>query len=502
MHFSSKISNSILVYMERQNVSLDGILSVVNIPEEFLRDPSTWIEAPKMEEFLRVAQSEYQSHVLVHGASLGTDTSLSLVEEVGSRAVELMSWGVLDGVLRMIQKPQDLYSQPERLIAYFVSPPPPLGNLLKKESNIEFDIPLAEDDWPHVTRYLRSALETIPLYFQNQKGTVSWVGTKVKIDWREAQSALKFDEQPALYNPKLVDSLVAQLEQGQKELEKKNRQLVVQAEELDRLKKQLEREQKKQMVSEKLSDFSRWAQDLTRQLNHPVAYSMSHVHRLSDYFIRATQLITLLVGQGRMSAQVQQAMKRTDWEFVGQEFPRIIHEIRVSLDQIQNVLREFTLMAGPQTLQKENARKKFELKEIIQSAIRTLEPTLPRRIQVEQQYYLEGPVDVLPGRMEQALVNLLNFSTSTIDGEGQIRVSTRPLSDRAQIEISDTGQGLMTQEFLDHLSPENGMGNKPLTRGEFGLSIARSIVEMHEGELRVHNQPGRGTTFIIDLPLS
>ena len=54
---------------------------------------------------------------------------------------------------------------------------------------------------------------------------------------------------------------------------------------------------------------------------------------MKDYFTRANQLITILIGQDRMSRQVKEAMRRVDWETTNREFPRIVDE---SIDLLNN----------------------------------------------------------------------------------------------------------------------------------------------------------------------
>ena len=57
----------------------------------------------------------------------GTHNEESLITAVGHQCKDLRAWGVLDSVIKMMQKPQDLFLQPHRLLSYFVSPAPPVG---------------------------------------------------------------------------------------------------------------------------------------------------------------------------------------------------------------------------------------------------------------------------------------------------------------------------------------------------------------------------------------
>ncbi len=64
------------------------------------------------------------------------------------------------------------------------------------------------------------------------------------------------------------------------------------------------------------------------------------------------------------------------------------------------------------------------------------------------------------------------------------------------IEVADTGSGLTTEECERIFTPyytskQHGTG--------LGLAIVQSVVSDHGGRIRVESEPGRGTTFVIEL---
>ena len=81
---------------------------------------------------------------------------------VGHECHELRAWGVLDSVIKMMPKPQDLFLQPHRFLSYFVSPAPPVGNVVREANAISFDLPISNQEFPFVSEFLRSALEFYP----------------------------------------------------------------------------------------------------------------------------------------------------------------------------------------------------------------------------------------------------------------------------------------------------------------------------------------------------
>jgi signal transduction histidine kinase len=111
----------------------------------------------------------------------------------------------------------------------------------------------------------------------------------------------------------------------------------------------------------------------------------------------------------------------------------------------------------------------------------------------------EAPIAADPDLLHRALSNLVLNAIEAMPGGGTLTLRTRQDSTSACIEVSDTGKGL-TQEECERLftpyytSKVHGTG--------LGLAIVQSIVSDHGGRISVSSKPGRGTTFIIDLPLN
>ena len=71
------------------------------------------------------------------------------------------------------------------------------------------------------------------------------------------------------------------------------------------------------------------------------------------------------------------------------------------------------------------------------------------------------------------------------------------------IEVRDTGVGIAPEELphvFDRFYRGARTGEVRATGSGLGLSIVRSIVEMHGGRVAIESQPGKGTTVIVELP--
>ena len=106
-------------------------------------------------------------------------------------------------------------------------------------------------------------------------------------------------------------------------------------------------------------------------------------------------------------------------------------------------------------------------------------------------------------RLQQAFVNILWNAIEAMPRGGVLSVSTDFDSERSlvTIEISDTGVGIPGEDLERIFEPF--FTTKAETKGVgLGLSVAYGIIRQHKGAIRVHSEVGKGTSFILQLPVA
>jgi len=115
------------------------------------------------------------------------------------------------------------------------------------------------------------------------------------------------------------------------------------------------------------------------------------------------------------------------------------------------------------------------------------------------------PVLIVPGRIEQVVSNLLENAFRYTPASGKVTLSVeRENKGLVRTVVSDSGRGIQAvhlhRVFDRFFTTEPKNVTKDYGTG-LGLAIARSIVENHQGTIRVESEPGRGARFVFTLPV-
>lgn len=330
MHFSCKISNAVLNILEEQGEDLALLYEQTHLPVELLRDSSYWISAPDMESFLELALR----------LPLKRDGDILL--RAGHEGPTLRAWGVLDSVLRMMPRPQEIFNQPEQFLSYFISPKPPIENLRRDEFSISFDLPLPAEQYPLVTTYLKAAFESLPVYVGQPPATCIWEGITITLNWSTQQNSIFSENVGHQVSPALFQSLIEDLQSTQREredLQKYVGDLEDKIRDFEKQKIKVGGGQDGESVApvgSSLLPHEGTLAHLSFDSESPGYILNQNLARMHDYMVRAQQLITMLVAQGKMTPAAKEAMRRVDWEHVKTQYPRTVFESMEIVKKMNN----------------------------------------------------------------------------------------------------------------------------------------------------------------------
>jgi len=101
-------------------------------------------------------------------------------------------------------------------------------------------------------------------------------------------------------------------------------------------------------------------------------------------------------------------------------------------------------------------------------------------------------------QFQQVLVNLARNAVEAMSDGGVLEIGARRADDSLELYVSDTGTGI-SEEHINEIF-DLFYTTKPSGTG-LGLALSQRIIERHGAELRVNSEKGKGTTFVIALPL-
>ena len=107
-------------------------------------------------------------------------------------------------------------------------------------------------------------------------------------------------------------------------------------------------------------------------------------------------------------------------------------------------------------------------------------------------------------KIERVMLNLLSNAIKYTDDGGSIQVSLNKVNNDVIISVKDSGVGI-PKDKLELIFDRFGQANSILSRrcegSGIGLSIVKSIVQMHGGKIEVFSEVGKGTEFVFNIPI-
>jgi len=189
-------------------------------------------------------------------------------------------------------------------------------------------------------------------------------------------------------------------------------------------------------------------------------------------------------------------------EIIGRDLPptsparNVVKEVRQEITQINRIVSDLLETARPRPPQIRRGNLNTTAEHAVMLA-RQQALSKPIAIDLKKEPALPE-VDHDSDQIHQVLLNLLLNSIQAIEGKGHINVALETKGDTALVIVSDTGRGISPENLPNIFRPffttkGNGTG--------LGLSLARRIVEEHHGRIEVTSSLGRGTKFVVSLPL-
>lgn len=274
--------------------------------------------------------------------------------------------------------------------------------------------------------------------------------------------------------------------------------------------------QEQLLQAQKLESIGQLAAGIAHEINTPTQYigdntrfvrdAFEDLKCLWDKFQELAEAARANEGCRSILGDISETMAKVDAPFLIDEIPKAIDQA------LEGASRVATLVAAMKEFSHPGSKEKtpIDLNHAIENTITVARNEWKYIADLETEFDKSLPhVKCLPGEFNQVILNLIVNAAHAIadalpkgsSGKGKIRVETRKLPTCAEIRISDTGTGI--PEAIRNRIFDPFFTTKEVGKGTGqGLAIARSVVvDKHGGTIRFETEEGKGTTFILCLPL-
>ena len=275
-------------------------------------------------------------------------------------------------------------------------------------------------------------------------------------------------------------------------------------------------QQSKLAQSQKLESIGQLAAGIAHEINTPIQFIGDNTRFLKESFGGLRELLTAcesvlasaeqgpldsaLVGEARAVAEA------VDLNYLCQEVPKCIDQSLEGIERVAKIVRAMKDFSHPDS----NTKTPTNLNQAIESTLTVARNEWKYVADLELNLDPDLPlVSCLTGAFNQVILNLVvnaAHAIADVGGEnptskGKISISTQRDNDQVVIRVGDTGGGIplaIRSKIFDPFFTTKGVGKGT---GQ-GLAIAYTVVvKKHGGTISFESEVGRGTTFIIRLPI-
>ncbi|QLE56488.1 ATP-binding sensor histidine kinase [Nostoc sp. TCL26-01] len=268
--------------------------------------------------------------------------------------------------------------------------------------------------------------------------------------------------------------------------------------------------------SEKMLALGNLVAGVAHEMNNPLGFisaTLQQAQPTVNDIIEHLQLYQL--GLPNPGQEILEHQEEIDLNYILEDLPKMINSMSMACDRLKNISTSLRTFSRAD----QDYKVPFNIHEGIDSTILILKHRLKANeqrpaIEVMTEYADLPQIDCFPGQLNQVFMNILANAIDALEesnyqrsfdevraNPNHIFIKTLIINNKIQIVIADNGVGMseqVKQKIFDHLFTTKAVGKGT----GLGLAIAYQIVvEKHNGTLVVNSTPGKGTEFMITLPI-
>ena len=269
--------------------------------------------------------------------------------------------------------------------------------------------------------------------------------------------------------------------------------------ELEHTLENLRKTQAQLVQSEKLVSLGLLTAGIAHEINNPINFVSASVPSLKRNFEDVKSLITEIKSikvSEEQRIQLDELFKQLDINATLEETEILLNGISDGANRTSIIVKDLQSFSRIDDKEMKTANLHYG----IDSTLALLKNKITDSIEVIMDYGNIPPIKCYEGQLNQVFMNVLNNAIDAIPGKGTITVKTRSENGFVKIYVTDSGVGMSEEVKKKIFDPF--FTTKDVGKGTgLGLAVSYGIIERHGGTIEVKSEQGKGTEFIISLPV-
>ena len=294
-----------------------------------------------------------------------------------------------------------------------------------------------------------------------------------------------------------IEKINEELKSSNEELFQKNEEISVTLEKLKEAQNQL-------IQSEKMASLGVLTAGIAHEINNPINFVYTGVNSLKKDFSDISHVLDEInnltpdiENQKEFILKISELKEKYYFTDAYDAIQQTIKHIALGSERTAKIikgLRNFSRM-------EKDEWQLSNIHTVIDDVLVLLKNKYKHHIKITKQFDLDLPeIECYPGKINQAILNILTNAIDAIKEKGQIFIHTSLLPDKILISIKDTGIGINEDNKSRIFDPF--FTTKDVGKGiGLGLSITYGIIQEHNGQIEINSENKNGTEFIIKLPI-
>ena len=228
--------------------------------------------------------------------------------------------------------------------------------------------------------------------------------------------------------------------------------------------------------------------------------------RLEDSFLSQRKFIEDLAHELKtplsvMKGELEVTLKRARST---KEYESALDSNLEEVDKLIRILEKLLVLAQLDRSVVSLELKSLDLSHVVEDIVNNIK-ILAGQKNISVQFMSRGEATIFGDetRLKQLFLNILDNALKYTPPRGKVTIEVGAEADRARVVISDTGIGI-PEDMLPHIFDRFYRADKArdISGAGLGLSIAKSILEAHKGQIEVRSALNKGSMFIVSFPLS